>query len=292
MRKLLIIFVVISGFNAYSQDGPVFRQYFANQGLYNPSLTGINNSFDVSLIHRRQWIGFNNGPVATGFLFQHSGKKRVNFGVSIIGQESVNLTNVDSRFALAYVVPLSEAITLRLGLSGGFNSERLNLNGVDFGNDPAILRAAEGRTQPSGAAGIAFEFRNLQVGVSLPDLFPGDEDLNQLFNRSRPSAFYNQWYTLFYSFESRNLKLKVTPRFIFRTVKDLRGNWEAGSNFTFSEWFFMGAAFNQGLGVSLYSGFKAAGKIEIGYCWEPGWGAVNAFGASHEFRITVPITKE
>ncbi|MFZ9980790.1 MAG: PorP/SprF family type IX secretion system membrane protein [Cyclobacteriaceae bacterium] len=292
MRALLIILVMISGFGALCQDGPVFRQFFANQGIYNPSLTGINNAFDVSLIHRRQWISFNNGPVATGFLFQHSGKKRVNFGVSIIGQESVNLTNVDSRFAIAYVVPLSKEVKLRLGLSGGFVSERLNLNGVDYGNDPAIIRAAEGRTEPSGAAGIAFEFRNLQVGFSLPDLLPGDEDLNQLLNRSRPSAFYNQWYSLFYSFESGNLKLKVTPRFIFRTVKDLRGNWEVGSNFTFNEWFFIGAAYNQGIGASLYSGFKAAGKIEIGYCWETGWGAANSFGASHEFRITVPITKE
>lgn len=292
MRKLAPILVLLSSLVAYGQDGPVFRQYFANQGLYNPSLTGINNAFDVSLIHRRQWISFNNGPVATGFLFQHSGKKRVNFGVSTIGQESVNLKTVDSRISIAYAVPLSEAITLRLGLSGGFVSERLNLNGVDYGNDPAIIRAAEGRMQPSGAAGIAFEIRKLQIGVSLPDLFPGDEELNQLLNRSRPSAFYNQWYTVFYSFESENLKLKVTPRFIYRTVKDLRGNWEAGSNFTFNQWFFLGAAFNQGLGASLYSGFKAAGKIEVGYCWEPGWGAANVFGASHEFRITVPITKD
>src|SRR5688572_29454112 len=65
MKKIIIssfaVLSLASSMNA--QQLPLYSQYYHNQFILNPSMTGVNKDPNVWLIHRNQWKDIPGAPV-------------------------------------------------------------------------------------------------------------------------------------------------------------------------------------------------------------------------------------
>ncbi|MFM8348982.1 MAG: PorP/SprF family type IX secretion system membrane protein, partial [Bacteroidota bacterium] len=288
MKNVLIILTSIFSLNALSQNQPVFRQWYAIPGLYNPALVGDDHARNISVLHRRQWTSPGIGPEATGLLFQHAGNHRLDYGVSLTTNTVVRLTNSDARFILAYGIPLGPMTFLRFGMSGGLAVRKLDLGNDDYSNDPAVLRAADGLYGFSGSAGLSFQRGGFQLAASLPAVLPQESYSPAKLAAVENSQLLSQWYTVRYRIRPQGSNIEVDPWAVYRVLRDQRRNWEAGGLVTFKKAFSLGLSWNSTLGAAVITGFRFSG-VEAGYTWEPGTGAANPFGGSHELRVTVKV---
>ena len=79
MKKLIVIFLILSSLNICAQE-PVFSQYYFNPILLNPALAGMDNNFRVFMNGRNQWskvpssfninsVAFDTGKIILILLF-------------------------------------------------------------------------------------------------------------------------------------------------------------------------------------------------------------------------------
>src|SRR4026208_561064 len=94
MRKILLIPIItfLSG-DLISQNLPTFRQFNLNPVLFNPAFNASESYTEIALIHRQQWLKFEDAPIATGAAIQLAMYSRASLGFSVITQESVALRN-------------------------------------------------------------------------------------------------------------------------------------------------------------------------------------------------------
>ena len=103
------------------------------------------------------------------------------------------------------------------------------------------------------------------------------------------SQLLSQWYSIRYRFRSASGKFEADPWVVYRVLRDVRRNAEAGIYFSYDDLVSLGIGYNQSLGPSLTTGFRLTEGVRIGWTWEPGMGKDNTFGATHEVRLSIKV---
>src|ERR1700754_2678371 len=68
MKRILLLLTILGMFwPGQAQQKPQYTQYFLNNLLVNPAVTGVENYIDVKAGYRSQWTGLEGAPV-TGYL--------------------------------------------------------------------------------------------------------------------------------------------------------------------------------------------------------------------------------
>lgn len=169
MRNLTSLYFVIC-FVAHTQGQHlVLDQYFQNNYLMNPAVTGIESYLDLQLAHRNQWTNIDGAPETTVISVHGSlnpnGLPRADFnqnplknpvadrmfqrsnrnGFSGIGgflmRDKVGVFhNLELGVSYAYHIPLSQKLNLSLGIAPSLNHSSLDTDVISPGliNDPAI----------------------------------------------------------------------------------------------------------------------------------------------------------
>ena len=86
MKKLFLtasVFLFFAGL-LYSQQIPLYSQYYFNPFIYNPAMTGSGDKANVFLINRSQWTDIPGAPVTTALTLDGPIKlKKVGLGISL-----------------------------------------------------------------------------------------------------------------------------------------------------------------------------------------------------------------
>ena len=81
MKKLIFAVVLFISCNiVLAQNDVQYSHYMFNEVTFNPAATGNTENFDVSLLARQQWVGFDNSP-STQFINGHTLLKKRNSGI-------------------------------------------------------------------------------------------------------------------------------------------------------------------------------------------------------------------
>jgi len=294
MRKLFVILLsVFSAGNLLAQNLPAFRQFYFNPFLFNPAFTAIDGYTEVVLIHRQQWLGFNDAPVASGLALQHATYSRVSLGFTALTQESVALRNTSAKGTLAYKIPISKHHVLSFGISVGVGYNDLDLEQVDYSNDPTILNAADSKVYADGNFGALYTWKNLKIGFALPRLFGQPYISPQLLNNNTVSQLKNQFYSLSYKIEFGTGVVSVEPYFLYRLNRDDQNSWEAVSIIYFKDKIWAGGSYHETQGVGFFFGMLIKEKLKFGYSYElPPIDKEFASTSSHEFHINLRLGKK
>lgn len=172
MRKLVIIYFVLICGLAKAQHYPMYSQYLVNGLAINPAYAGRNEALDITLLHRRQWVGVEGAPVTTAFTMSSPLKnKAINLGVSIVddrlGASSKQLINGIYTYRLKI-----KKVKLSFGVQGGLGINKTNWNQLKRNDqqDELLTNTSVTRTSLIVGAGIYLHTRNLFAGVSSPYL--------------------------------------------------------------------------------------------------------------------------
>jgi len=69
-KTLLTITAILFTIGGYGQQYLSFSQFSYNKGEFNPGYTGYQETFNATLIHRSQWIGFKGAPSSQTVLIE------------------------------------------------------------------------------------------------------------------------------------------------------------------------------------------------------------------------------
>jgi type IX secretion system PorP/SprF family membrane protein len=155
--------------NSYSQQYPVFTQYYFNELVINPAYAGAHVQLSLTSSYRNQWVNFPGAPKTFSFS-GHSSLYKGKMGVGLlVNHDEIGSYGNENVYAYySYKVHFRDA-TLSMGLSAGFN-----FLGVDFSaldpmdpNDPSLLVPLN-EFKPNFGTGIYYNRKNFFFGFSVP----------------------------------------------------------------------------------------------------------------------------
>src|SRR5688572_27900119 len=105
MKRAFFAFVSFCSLSLLAQHTPFYSQYLFNPQAINPANAGFSEVLDVSLVHRRQWIGLQGAPIGTEFNIHTALKdKKMNLGARIQNDQFGVTSNNSLSFLYAYRV--------------------------------------------------------------------------------------------------------------------------------------------------------------------------------------------
>jgi type IX secretion system PorP/SprF family membrane protein len=176
---LVIVLLSLAAQPARAQD-PQFTQFYHAPLYLNPAFTGTTEQYRVAGNYRYQWtaLGANFHSTTVGFDY-NAAPVRSGFGLLLhhdrAGQLGLNTTGVNGLYS--FLVPLSRAWQLRLGVQAGLANRRLDFSELVFPSqvrpgEPNVWEGPAGssRWYTSFGAGLAVYNANFWLGAAVHHL--------------------------------------------------------------------------------------------------------------------------
>src|SRR5258705_9283179 len=116
IRIALLILLTVISVTGWSQQTPVYSQYYFNELVINPAYAGAHVQFSATSTYRNQWINFPGAPRTfsiTGHTSLNKGK--VGLGLMINEDRIGSYANQDVTLSYSYKLKFPQA-TLSFGL--------------------------------------------------------------------------------------------------------------------------------------------------------------------------------
>jgi len=313
MKRIIIAAtILLFSLPGIAQQDPMLTQYMFNTLSYNPAYAGSRDGMSINILHRDQWLGFNDniGKPVTQIFTMHTPVRsdRVGFGLTV-SRDVIGVTNqtgVQAQYA--YRIPTGRG-HLALGLQGGISNWRADFSTDNSGltlqnpSDPAFVADNQNMRNlwlPNFGAGLYFSTESLYFGFSVPHIL--DNDLRrEAIDPNSPNLFARQ-YRHYYAMGGVVMKLSEAvhfkPSFLIKNVglftefreqaNDLSQGIAAPTEFDIDA----SLLFNETLwlGVSFRSAFEGASDISssdsIDFWASLQFGNGLRIGAAYDFPLT------
>ncbi len=271
-----------------AQNYPVYNSFYLNPFLYNPA-EAITEFTQIYALHRQQWMNVEGAPTVSALTFTTlMNESRAGIGGKISQYKRGLLSTTDFSLSYAYGIPVGQKNWLFLGLSGGAISNNIDLTKVTDPNDPAIANYLANNIQPAAGFGALYRSGSgLNIGVSLPQLFPSTFNAEASFSNTTVSPADNVFVTIYYKRKveskivSRNkggLKKKVKTEetiaplemyFNYKYSKFGNSQFELLAKLNLTQNFWLGASYRLPYGFTGNLGINTQ-RFVLGYSYEPG----------------------
>ncbi|MEM7106863.1 MAG: PorP/SprF family type IX secretion system membrane protein [Bacteroidota bacterium] len=290
MKRVLFftLLTFITCGNLKSQSLPIYRQYYLTPSILNPAFNGIRGFNTLNLFYRQQFVGIDGAPEVFGLNFQLPTKNRLFFGLDIYSEEAVLLRTSSAVITLGYEVPLGENQSLRFAISGGVGNNSLDLDAEELNTiDQTILLAMDDNFYVDGRFGFLYTYKNLHLGVTLPQLFNRRSFSNAEFNDVEFSELRDRIFYGSYTY-AVNPFFSIKPTIVFNQTEatnDLTG----ALGIHYQDRFWIGATYENTLG-----GFAgvSVNNFLIQYNYESSSFPGSIFdNASHGVQLSIKLGK-
>lgn len=155
------------------QHYPGFSQYVINGLVINPAYAGRHEAMDVTLGHRRQWVGFDGAPVTTSFgLNTPLRVKSISVGCSFINDKIGATNNQLFNVMYAYRIRIKRKYKLSFGLQNGVIIKKTNWDMLSRNDQQDALLNGKNMISYGFISGFGMYFygKNVFAGLSAPYL--------------------------------------------------------------------------------------------------------------------------
>ncbi len=298
IKKLLFITIVYGlwTMDLKAQQIPLYSQYFYNQFLYNPAQTGLSGSPQLFFIYRKQWVGFNGSPETRALSYDMSiANNKAGVGVYLFSDVTNIFKKNGGYFSYAYHINFNDEHRLSLGLSGGIQENSIDFNKVVVKNPGDVLITNNNQRAVTGdaAAGINYYIKGFNVGISAPQLVSGrlryiNDDQKMGYRLSR-----HYLATLSYNLKLAQGKFSIQPLAMFRTTEAFAFQFDAGANFNYKDFVWLGAMYRYDAGLTAAAGFKVHKLVSVGYSYDfPLNNIADYTSGSHEIMLGFTFGKK
>lgn len=297
--------------SGHAQNFPVYNSFYLNPFLYNPA-EALTDYSQIYALHRQQWLSIEGAPVVSTLTFTTlMNESRAGLGGKISSYKRGLLTTTDFSIAYAYGIPLGQKNWLFLGLSGGAISNTIDLTKVTDPNDPALANYAANNLQPAAGFGMLYRSGSgLNIGISLPQLFPPAFNSDASFSNTTVSPADNVFVTIYYKrkIESKIASkskggLKRTVRteeaiaplemyFNYKYSKFGNSQFELLAKLNLTQNFWLGASYRLPYGFTGNLGINIQ-RFVLGYSYEPGNQPQDGFSlGTHEVVLGLKLGQQ
>ena len=303
-----ILMLVFTGHGMLAQS-PVLDQWFLNNYLTNPAITGIEQYMDVQLSSRLQWTGVDGAP-SSHFLSVHTplGNPRSKNGFTktptpnkpteynyksrryqphhglggLVYMDRVGpFANLEANISYAYHIPVAEGLFLSAGASVGLFRQALDtdLVSIPVQGDPAISGFNPNSTLVL-RPGLWLYGEQFYLGASLSEFF-NPEDQDQL----RTTIV-----TTGYRFDSSAEGVHFTPYALAR-INTIRNNYDLGMKVDWRRLVYIGATYRSTNEAVIYLGASINFRMSFTYLYNTGSerSFTSGAGGTHEFQLNFRV---
>ena len=272
--KLLVLALLLTGIDMFSQQDSQFTQYMYNTININPAYAGSRGVMSVFGLYRNQWVGLDGAPTTmTGSLNTPIGNSNIGLGLSVISDKIGPSDETSISADVSYSIPVSETYKLSFGLKG-----TANLLNVDFtklniydSSDPRFLNNVDNKFSPNVGAGVYFHSNKTYIGLSVPN-FLETKHFDESASNSNSASFVAKERMHYYAIAGHVFDLSPSiqfkPAVLAKAVQGAPLQVDVSGNFLINEKFTIGAAYRWSAAMSAMVGFQATENWFVGYAYD------------------------
>jgi type IX secretion system PorP/SprF family membrane protein len=221
MRNILVFGIIFLSVSLFAQQDPLFTQYYTNDMVINPAISGSKAYNPLIIQTRQQWLGFEGAPLSTNISYHGALNNRSAIGGYLMFDRANTELQANLHLNYAYHVPLNyERMYLSFGLGAKLMYYNLDFEREDLppGEDPAFSASSYDKTLGDASAGTYLYGRNFYLGFSSANLF--ESTFNDPINGSPSSntIFKNYYGIGAYRFYIIDRDWQLEPSLLLRKM--------------------------------------------------------------------------
>ena len=269
MKKIIILIIaVISVITVSAQQDPQFTQNMFNKLANNPGFAGSRGVIATSILHRSQWMGFNDGGAAAStqnfsvdaeLPFLYGG-----VGLNVVNDNIAEFSNLGLQASYAYRTELGVG-QIGMGMSVGMYQSGLNggnLNSAQS-DDPAIPTVEVKGSSLDIGAGIYYNTQDVYIGLSSAHMTEPTIEWSdgQNFNLTRHyfliAGYYHEISSL----------LSLNPS-IYLKSDGATSQLDINTNLIYNNKMWGGVSYRLDEGISLLAGMNVNEDLRFGLAYD------------------------
>jgi type IX secretion system PorP/SprF family membrane protein len=283
----MAVMVVSFSWPAYSQQYPVFSQYYFNELVINPAFAGSHVQLSLNTTYRNQWVNFPGAPQTFSFSGHTSMVNgRVGLGLLVNNDKIGSYTNQNIYGFYSYKIRMAMG-TLSMGLQAGINLLHADFSSLDLANpdDPSFV--ASSGFKPNFGAGLYYNQKNFFVGFSVPFIMNNaiSNDLENAVDQIKEARYYFlRGGTIFPI--TRDEVVKFNPSVLIRAQEGQPLSMDLNAGFVFYDAMSVGLSWRSGDALISFVDFKLSEKFHFAYSYDWTSSGIRKYSnGSHEFMI-------
>jgi len=294
MRITLLFALLIIGWGLTAQQLPQFTQYFMNDYAINPATAGLRENIEIRSNNRYQWEGITDAPrTYTLSLSVPMADQNLGMGAYLFTDIVGPTRRVGFQVGGAYRLPLSEALTLGVGVSVGMLEYSVDGQKIELGNPNDIALAdALGRTRVVDAkAGIFLNAENYYFGFSIPQVAQNNVDLYSTSIAGNSTLETHMFVTAGYRYEV-NEDYTIEPNLMLKYVSPAPIKLDISVRGIFRDIIWLGGSYRNNDAFSAMIGINIQDKILIGYSHDFTTSDIRNYSTgTHEVMLGLDVPK-
>ena len=294
MKNLIIpfvLFAVVIFTKVQAQQMPFSSQYYSNQFITNPALTGNKGTTNAFLTHRTQWVGISGSPQTSYFTIDGAMKKDgVGVGLVLYSDVTDILSRTGGNVNYSYKLKINESNSLTFGLALGIVN-----NKVDFTKtvvldktDPFLNTEQVSRTVGNADFGLAYNWNKLEVGFAMPQLIGNSFNFSNNLGTTGSYNLVRHYYgSVKYLFDVNVSKgITAYPLVMVRSTAGSPFQYDINGIIDWKKYGWFGITYHSNYAVAFSVGARYK-KISIGYAYDLGINKIKRYtGTTSEFLLS------
>jgi len=282
---ILVFVLMCLGTKLSAQQDPMFTQYMFNPLTFNPAIAGTDNSINLNLLSRLQWVGLEGSP-KTFSLGIHSpiNNRKIGLGLSILSDNLGPVSNTHYTLNYAYRLTITKELTLSMGIKGGITSYYAGLNHLDVidEQDPQFV-TNESKIMPNLGFGFYLYSDKYYIGFAVPKLLETsiDEEYAESFKDLKRHYYIHAGYTLELSSE-----WTFKPSILTKAITGASTSNDITLQFIYNEKVLLGGMYRIGDAAGLFVDVSINRQLMLGYGYDFSLNSMmGSNSGSHELMI-------
>ena len=221
MKKIILILSILLSVSVFAQQEPLFTQYYVNDMVINPAISGSRTYNPLTIQTRQQWLGFEGAPLSSNISYHGALNNRSAMGGYLMFDKATPAMQANLHLNYAYHIPLNyDKINLSFGLGAKLKYYNLDFNPEDLppGVDPAYSASAFDNTSGDASTGTYLYGRNFYLGFAAVNLFQTTFNTSVGNSPVDNNAFRNYYFMGAYRFDIINNDWQLEPSFLYRKM--------------------------------------------------------------------------
>jgi type IX secretion system PorP/SprF family membrane protein len=221
MKQLFFIISMVLAISTFAQQEPLFTQYYVNDMVINPAVSGSKTYNPLTIQTRQQWLGFEGAPLTSNISYHGALNDRSAMGGYLMFDKAYPTTQANLHLNYSYHIPLDyDNVNLSFGLGAKVMYHNLDFNEEDLppGYDPAFSTSSYEKFLGDASSGVYLYGSNFYTGFSVSNML--ESSFNTAVSGSPyPNSELRIYYGMgAYRFNIINNDWQLEPSFLIRKM--------------------------------------------------------------------------
>lgn len=290
-NSIVKLVLLLSAGPVMAQQFPLSSQYYNNQFITNPALTGTKENVNAFLTHRSQWTGVAGAP-QTSYLTVDGPieAKNIGLGLNLHADNTDIINRVGAFVDYSYKLKINEDNHLFLGVALGVLNTKIDFSKVVVRDksDPVLAWGTQSKAVFSADFGLAYRWKKLEIGAAVPQLlgnkikYTNGDGKNSYYNLER-SYVGSLKYVIDIVKEKEISVYPLLMARYFETSAILQ--YDANLVLDWKKIGWLGATYHSNNAIAISAGLRYKG-LSIGYAYDLGIASTTSnVGSSSELLL-------